>query len=80
MENNQKNREFIAQKAIDSFTLQEIFDALIYELSDRYRREPHLFESTVYDLDIEPVDEPEIDEYMALKPVLVLAPDTKEGE
>jgi len=50
MENNAKNRKLIAHIAMESMTLEEMEDAIIYEFSDRYQREPGLFDAVVKEL------------------------------
>ena len=54
MENNETNRRRIAKMTMESFTSQELNDALRYELCERYKREPYLFDSTVVELEAEP--------------------------
>jgi|6_EtaG_2_1085325.scaffolds.fasta_scaffold03634_12 hypothetical protein len=48
MENTQANRKLIARMTMDTFTPQEMDEALLYELCERYKREPRLFESAVF--------------------------------
>ena len=48
MENTQANRKLIARMTMDTFTPQEMEEALLYELCERYKRAPHLFESAVF--------------------------------
>ena len=58
MENNAKNRRQVAAICADSMTLQEMRDALMYELQTRYEREPGLFEIVVEELkDIDMIDD-----------------------
>ena len=42
MENTQANRNLIARMTMESYTFQELEEALIYELCERYKREPGL--------------------------------------
>ena len=51
MENTQANRKLIARMTVESYTFQEMEEALIYELCERYKREPYLFDSVVVELD-----------------------------
>ena len=51
MENTQANRKLIARMTMDTFTPQELEAALLYELCERYKREPYLFDSVVVKLD-----------------------------
>ena len=58
MENNAKNRRQVAAICTGSMTLQEMRDALIYELQTRYKREPDLFEIVVEELkEIDMIDD-----------------------
>jgi hypothetical protein len=50
MRNNAENRRRVATICTQSMTLQELCDALIYELQTRYKREPGLFEIVVEEL------------------------------
>tara|TARA_R100000655_G_scaffold29408_2_gene59278 strand:- start:22 stop:204 length:183 start_codon:yes stop_codon:yes gene_type:complete len=50
MENNAKNRKLIAHIAMESMTFEEMEDAIIYEFSERYKREPGLFDAVVQEL------------------------------
>tara|TARA_R110000824_G_scaffold162179_4_gene337781 strand:- start:1473 stop:1712 length:240 start_codon:yes stop_codon:yes gene_type:complete len=42
MENTQANRDLIARKTVEYYTYEEVEKALIYELCERYKREPGL--------------------------------------
>ena len=53
MKNTQANRERIARMALESMTFYEMEEALIYEISERYKREPGLFDTVVVELEIE---------------------------
>jgi len=57
MENNEANRIRIASMTMESLTFQELEGALRYELCERYKREPHLFDSTVTELEADFNDE-----------------------
>ena len=57
MENNKANRIRIASMTMESLTFQELEGALRYELCERYKREPHLFDSTVTELEADFNDE-----------------------
>ena len=57
MENNETNRRRIAKMTMESFTFQELEDALRYELCERYKREPYLFDSTVVALEADTENE-----------------------
>ena len=57
MENNETNRRRIAKMTMESFTFQEMEDALRYELCERYKREPYIFNSTVVELEADFNDE-----------------------
>jgi len=57
MENNETNRRRIAKMTMESFTFQELEDALRYELCERYKREPYLFDSTVIELEADTENE-----------------------
>lgn len=48
MENTQANRKLIARMTVETLTPQEMEEALLYELCERYKRDPHLFESAVF--------------------------------
>jgi hypothetical protein len=50
MENNAENRRFIARMCVESMTLEEMHDALIYEMRTRYKHEPGLFDTVVQEL------------------------------
>ena len=51
MENTQANRKLIARMTMESYTLEELEAALLYELCERYKREPYLFDSVVVELE-----------------------------
>lgn len=53
MENTEANRIRIASMTMESLTFQELEGALRYELCERYKREPHLFDSVVTELEAE---------------------------
>tara|TARA_R100001086_G_scaffold234282_1_gene156441 strand:- start:1767 stop:2024 length:258 start_codon:yes stop_codon:yes gene_type:complete len=50
MENNAENRRRIARIAMESLSFEEMEKAIIYEFSERYKREPGLFDSVVQTL------------------------------
>jgi len=50
MKNNAENRKRIARIAMESLTFEEMETAIIYEFSERYKREPGLFDSVVQTL------------------------------
>lgn len=58
MENNAENRRRIARMSMESMSFEEMEEAIIYEFSERYKREPGLFDSVVQELtDIDMLDE-----------------------
>ena len=58
MENNAENRKLIARMSMESMTFEEMEDAIIYEFSERYKREPGLFDAVVQELtDIDMLDD-----------------------
>ena len=58
MKNNAENRRLIAQMSLESMSFEEMEDALIYEFSERYKREPGLFDAVVQELtDIDMLDD-----------------------
>ena len=58
MKNNAKNRKLIARIAMESLSFEEMEKAIIYEFSERYEREPGLFDSIVQTLkDIDMLDD-----------------------
>ena len=60
MENNAENRKLIARMSMESMSFEEMEDAIIYEFSERYKREPGLFDSVVQTLkDIDMLDDTE---------------------
>tara|TARA_A100001391_G_scaffold205404_2_gene205796 strand:- start:3211 stop:3426 length:216 start_codon:yes stop_codon:yes gene_type:complete len=59
MDNNAENRRRVATICTKSMTLQELCDALIYELQTRYKRQPGLFEIVVEELkELDLIDDP----------------------
>ena len=58
MENNEENRKLIARMSLESMSFDEMEDAIIYEFSERYKREPDLFDAVVAELtEIEMIDD-----------------------
>tara|TARA_Y100001938_G_C7854003_1_gene312236 strand:+ start:256 stop:447 length:192 start_codon:yes stop_codon:yes gene_type:complete len=58
MKNNAENRRLIAQMSLESMSFEEMEDALIYEFSERYQRDPGLFDAVVQELtDIDMLDD-----------------------
>ena len=53
MENTAKNRQRIARLSIESMTPEEQYEALMYEIKARYKREPGLFDTDVQVLEDE---------------------------
>jgi len=50
MENNAANRKLVARIELESMSFQDMEQAIIYEFSERYKREPDLFETVVAEL------------------------------
>tara|TARA_R100001510_G_C7653764_1_gene212165 strand:+ start:255 stop:512 length:258 start_codon:yes stop_codon:yes gene_type:complete len=58
MENNAKNRGLIARMSMESMSFDEMVDAIIYEFSERYKRDPDLFDAVVQELtEIDMIDD-----------------------
>lgn len=58
MKNNAKNRALIARIELASLSFEDMKDALIYEFTERYQREPDLFDRLVKELKpIEMIDD-----------------------
>ena len=61
MKNNAENRRRIARIELQSMSFQDMEDALIYEFTERYQREPDLFDDLVKELiKIEMIDDNEV--------------------
>ena len=50
MENNLENRLRIARMAMESLSFEQMKESIIYEFSERYKRQPGLFDEVVQSL------------------------------
>lgn len=58
MENTAENRALVAQLCVESMTFEEMEEALMYEMRNRYKREPGVFDTAVQVLkDMDMIDD-----------------------
>ena len=72
MDHTKRNRRFIAHKTIDGMSLQDIYELLVEQLTDTFKRDLCLFYENVEILEGHKYTEEEINEYLNNKPVVVL--------